>query len=429
MLDGALRKAFPNANFTLHNGCSPATSSTNTASHPNRHSHLAAPQRLLPRYLFLVRQHLHNGCFPATSSSFANMCLSKMLPLDVDLVVTDYMTTDFPTDSYFNNPKVMAFERMIRKVLKLQKQPAVIMLNYMAWGQSMDAGSDAKKAFHETAEDQYGFVAQNKDAAYLILVLALVFAVVGNCEEVSEQCFLDEQLHDLVVPSLSDGWTFINEGTEEKKKQGYVTTQPDTTLVMRFNMSSLPSPAADTLTGQTMQQQVSIMVSYLKSYEHMGMANFSCHDGCACKQMCVDAHDAEQKTSVTFMIMINAAVVADTCHLHIKTLPLTNSGEHKFKVSAVMLSPKFMEGFGWVEGQSAPFPAEDIFNGQLSKELPQVTTITKTRGPASMSVSLDPVDAIFNGQLSKELLQASSMIKSRGPVVGIFYERLSTELV
>ncbi len=30
--------------------------------------------------------------------------------------------------------------------------------------------------------------------------------------------------------------------------------------------------------------QVAVMISYLKSYEHMGIANISCHTGCECNE-------------------------------------------------------------------------------------------------------------------------------------------------
>ena len=43
---------------------------------------------------------------PSPASSFANMCLSKMVPPDVDLLIIEYATNDFATDDYFHNIKV-----------------------------------------------------------------------------------------------------------------------------------------------------------------------------------------------------------------------------------------------------------------------------------------------------------------------------------
>ena len=47
----------------------------------------------------------------------------------------------------------------------------------------------------------------------------------GNNEEQEEMCVLDEELRGLVSELDSPGWAFVNEGTEEKKKQGWVETR------------------------------------------------------------------------------------------------------------------------------------------------------------------------------------------------------------
>ena len=42
----------------------------------------------------------------------------------------------------------------------------------------------------------------------------------GNYEEQGEMCIFDEELRALVLEAESAGWSFVNEGTAEKKKQG-----------------------------------------------------------------------------------------------------------------------------------------------------------------------------------------------------------------
>ena len=49
---------------------------------------------------------MHNGCFPGTPSSFANMCHSKMVKPDVDLLFVEYVSNDFMIPTHINNFRV-----------------------------------------------------------------------------------------------------------------------------------------------------------------------------------------------------------------------------------------------------------------------------------------------------------------------------------
>eukprot|EP00798_Chlamydomonas_sp_ICE-L_P007316 gene7316-436_t len=115
-----------------------------------------AVQQSYPAANFTV----HNGCFPGSQSFFANMCLSQMAPDNIDLMVIDYMTTDFPIDQIIRNEKAESFERMLRKALKRPTQMAVVQLQFLLFGQAMNPDDPAKMRFHQTSEDLYDTLAQ-----------------------------------------------------------------------------------------------------------------------------------------------------------------------------------------------------------------------------------------------------------------------------
>jgi lysophospholipase L1-like esterase len=109
---------------------------------------------------------MHNGCFPGTPSAFANMCVNMMVKPDVDLLLIEYVTNDFMIDSMTSNVRMMAYERLLRKVLQKQRHPAVLLLQHLTWGQGFPEGHElqgqrvGQKMYHESAEDQYGSMAQ-----------------------------------------------------------------------------------------------------------------------------------------------------------------------------------------------------------------------------------------------------------------------------
>ncbi len=63
------------------------------------------------------------------------------------------------------------------------------------------------------------------------------------------------------------GWEYLNEGTADKPKPGFVATTPGSRMVMRLNTDR-------SALGQAAEARVSVWVQHLKSYEHMGIAEF-----------------------------------------------------------------------------------------------------------------------------------------------------------
>ncbi|EFJ44198.1 hypothetical protein VOLCADRAFT_106525 [Volvox carteri f. nagariensis] len=166
----------------------------------------------------------------------------------------------------------------------------------------------------------------------------------GNVPPAASMCLTGERFSDAVV--FSSGFNYTNEGTSpDKPKWGYVATSPGATLVMRFDTSRPHMSPSDL---------VSLYLFHLKSYEHMGMAGLTCTAGCYCDAVEVDGHVAEhwsQMCHARFQVSQAAA-----CEVTLTVLSTTNSGEHKFKVSGMILSEdhdsaKMMDGTANPEGR------------------------------------------------------------------------------
>lgn len=87
----------------------------------------------------------------------------------------------------------------------------------------------------------------------------------------------------------------------------------------------------------TTGDHATIMFTYLKSYQHMGVALFKCVEGCSCTDLEVDAHQ-EDNVSVLHLALLNAAPPNTTCTISIRLSDKTSSGEHKFRVSGVIVN-------------------------------------------------------------------------------------------
>jgi hypothetical protein len=82
-------------------------------------------------------------------------------------------------------------------------------------------------------------------------------------------------------------------------------------------------------------------IMYLKSYEHMGTARVSCATGCACSPLVLDAHETTRRDSLETVappLHVHGQPHA-TCVLRVRLLPETSSGEHKFKLTALIVTP------------------------------------------------------------------------------------------
>eukprot|EP00798_Chlamydomonas_sp_ICE-L_P004346 gene4346-14462_t len=65
----------------------------------------------------------------------------------------------------------------------------------------------------------------------------------------------------LPLVKQSIGWEYINEGTEDKPKKGFVSTTPGSSLKMTIDTSRIGDGGS-----------IPVMIGYLKSYTSMGQA-------------------------------------------------------------------------------------------------------------------------------------------------------------
>lgn len=294
-------------------------------------------------------------------------------------------------------------ERLLRRVLSKPHYPAPVLLQMPSHGQAFRRDSDEFRPFHITPEDQYGALALYYDAAWLSMrqaflqrlgggegadealagglrfmdpvdgvhpndlghkvmadaavwmvqqtVLSLVLVPQGE----EELMYLERRalpppmhkgnhhadhkvcMHELaLVPAVvsTNGFVLMNEGTPEKHKWGYVANASGSELLLEVN-TVMPSASEE-------QGTVALYVAHLKSYEHMGTAQISCSSGCSCTPVTVDGHQ-NIRESTTYLARLDATRHA-SCVVAVEVLPQTSSGEHKFKVTGVMVSDKSGSG-------------------------------------------------------------------------------------
>eukprot|EP00798_Chlamydomonas_sp_ICE-L_P027973 gene27973-8855_t len=111
------------------------------------------------------------------------------------------------------------------------------------------------------------------------------------------QCYGVELTNPTHAPSLraedrlpvtkSDGWEIV-EVENGKVKPGWLSTKPGSTLWISVN-------------GSRFSHDVVLELTFLKSYEHMGMARLSCVEGCECGSYDADFNDRTQWWSGPFI--------------------------------------------------------------------------------------------------------------------------------
>ena len=84
----------------------------------------------------------------------------------------------------------------------------------------------------------------------------------GNYEGVTRVCLHGASVKELVRDRV--GWELVNEGSDGKQKWGYIAEKPGATLVLEVNTTRER--------GSDQAPYMTLLLSHLKSYEHMGMA-------------------------------------------------------------------------------------------------------------------------------------------------------------
>ena len=99
-----------------------------------------------------------NKAIGGTTSGIFATCAEKLVPAETDLVVVEF-TFNEPGDQPFIFPHRRGFEQLLRKLARLPRAPAVIVLHHYAWyfsdGDGLKAG-----LFYRAAEMQLSTMAQ-----------------------------------------------------------------------------------------------------------------------------------------------------------------------------------------------------------------------------------------------------------------------------
>ncbi|KAL4856603.1 hypothetical protein ACK3TF_003052 [Chlorella vulgaris] len=310
---------------------------------------------------------LLNRAVPATPSSYMSLCVSWHVPPDADLVIAEYNINDGPGKA---DEIRQAHERLLRKLLVYPNRPAVIELLYYrrpnnfthcrvfllaavpnprpehkweAWTNGQDHPNDVGHGYLADMVstfltqimddlDRHPLEAADDVAAAAELVPPMYR---GNYPAKSNACLMGSQFKPLAV--TTEGFAWINEGTADKPKQGWVATAPGS--VLEFDVATDITPGNESFIGSA---SVAAAIVYLSSYEHMGQAEVSCVEGCTCQSKTLNGHMTGLGTQQSIMLV--ELSLAARCRLRVMVLPDTSSGEHKVKVTGIIVS----ETSGWL---------------------------------------------------------------------------------
>ncbi|GIL55253.1 hypothetical protein Vafri_10837 [Volvox africanus] len=140
-------------------------------------------------------------------------------------------------------------------------------------------------------------------------------------------CIMYDAFKPMVIEAR--GWEYLDEGIPGKPKVGFIATTPGSRLVMRINTDR-------SRTGQIPDSRVSVWVQHLKSYTHMGIAQFRCISGCQCEPHVEDAH-IDRRVSQLYVFRMDVTQSAQ-CDIEAEVLSSTKSGENKFKIAGVVIA-------------------------------------------------------------------------------------------
>ncbi|KAG1660750.1 hypothetical protein FOA52_010624 [Chlamydomonas sp. UWO 241] len=322
----------------------------------------------------------------------------------------------------FNNDMRRAYERLIRKLLSYPNQPAVVLLHTYTWmqGHHNTAGtywSGAEREFSELSlyyalpalslksavyhrmrvgEEGFQVAAPRnsnetalKDKAFYYdnvhpdgrtgcrviaeLAIHLISSVLaqvkssepaalqpqplpppmipGNHESANDKCFIGGSFV-ATVQEPHEGWEWANEAKNSlRPKWGFISTTAGSALKVKVDTRASASASAD-------NSDVMVQIAYLQSYENMGKASITCEGGCACPASTpIDGHNPGDKTSQTHLHAFYVSQAED-CIIVFTVLPETGSGQHKVKLTGVIISEESGKQAEWRNTRAVEYVAD-----------------------------------------------------------------------
>jgi hypothetical protein len=132
-------------------------------------------------------------------------------------------------------------------------------------------------------------------------------------------------------------------GTVVKRKPGWIALEVGSFMEVEvdtlFDGNETPTPtdiqenSDNSASENDKPTGPDVVVTFLKSYEHMGRATVTCVSGCSCDVSEIEAHH-DDKTSISGLHAF-PVTQSKNCRFKIQVLEGTSSGEHKFKVTQV----------------------------------------------------------------------------------------------
>ena len=150
-----------------------------------------------------------------------------------------------------------------------------------------------------------------------------------NNEALPTVCYVGNEFKSLA--SATEGFEWLDEAKRDARqpKLGFIATEPGSALTLRLDTSAL-KPPADKLWGTV------VRLAHLKSYERMGAGDVTCVQGCKCEPSRFDGHHEVRNSQVhhhSFVVELGGA----ECVLRVAVASETRSGEHKVKVTGVIV--------------------------------------------------------------------------------------------
>ncbi|KAL4856604.1 hypothetical protein ACK3TF_003052 [Chlorella vulgaris] len=268
-----------------------------------------------------------------------SLCVSWHVPPDADLVIAEYNINDGPGKA---DEIRQAHERLLRKLLVYPNRPAVIELLYYrrpnnfthcrvfllaavpnprpehkweAWTNGQDHPNDVG----------HGYLADMVSTFLTQIMDDLDRHPLEAADDVAAAAELVPPMYRVCFPHF------------QKPKQGWVATAPGS--VLEFDVATDITPGNESFIGSA---SVAAAIVYLSSYEHMGQAEVSCVEGCTCQSKTLNGHMTGLGTQQSIMLV--ELSLAARCRLRVMVLPDTSSGEHKVKVTGIIVS----ETSGWL---------------------------------------------------------------------------------
>ncbi|BDA43799.1 hypothetical protein COCOBI_04-8160 [Coccomyxa sp. Obi] len=339
-----------------------------------------------------------NRALPGTTSVYVSPCALQMVPPEADFVLLEYTFNDAERayeGQSADDPTRRGFERLVRKMLKLPKRPAVMYFHVWTPRRLGFRFFESPENMIEMVPEYYGLPSISMRNAMYHLVENLTVPAdwlwrsdinhanclghrymadliigyfqnialhvvdhapdsgrgalryedavvqtlpepmfVGNSEAHASHCRMDEDFRALV--SSGQGWKWVNEGkSPERPKWGFVTEREGDSLTVR-----VPTEGFVPVEGEPIDDSpLTIGVSCLMSYEHTGAVLLECEEGCRCRKREYSLRHWNHVSLVYWKPLLEVTLDNGTDHCTVRvTNPVRNASDTKLKVSGVMIT-------------------------------------------------------------------------------------------